>query len=84
MKQIVDQAHAHALAIQAMRNPLPRLVICDQGTSQARFLLVRLNPSKTHETHSDVNAEAGDQIVYTDDVPYDVFVTQLRKLIVSG
>lgn len=30
------------------RFPIPRYVVCDQGGSQARFLLSKLNPSTTH------------------------------------
>lgn len=29
------------------RFPVPRWVVCDQGGSQARFVLARLNPSTT-------------------------------------
>jgi len=60
-------------------------VVCDQNGSQARFLLVRFNPSRTHE-----NSEAAaqvlvpDQVIYTDDVPYSTFEAQLKKLSVTA
>jgi protein transport protein SEC23 len=42
-----------AAAAMGVRCPTPRLVECDQGGSQARFLLAKLNPSATHNTAAD-------------------------------
>jgi protein transport protein SEC23 len=80
IKEVLDAAHAYAETLLASRNPLPRLVVCDQGTSQARFLLARLNPSQTQE-----NTDGQDvgSVIFTDDVSYDVFMDQLRKLTVN-
>ncbi|CAF2049920.1 unnamed protein product [Brassica napus] len=59
------------------RFPIPRLVICDQYGSQARFLLAKLNPS------SDGNGPfSGGSNVFTDDVSLSVFLDHLRRLIV--
>ncbi|KAF3498084.1 hypothetical protein DY000_02057265 [Brassica cretica] len=59
------------------RFPIPRLVICDQYGSQARFLLAKLNPS------SDGNGPfSGGSNVFTDDVSMSVFLDHLRRLIV--
>ncbi|CAH8360662.1 unnamed protein product [Eruca vesicaria subsp. sativa] len=59
------------------RFPIPRLVICDQYGSQARFLLAKLNPS------SDGNGPfSGGTNVFTDDVSLSVFLDHLRRLIV--
>ncbi|XP_010429086.1 PREDICTED: protein transport protein SEC23-like [Camelina sativa] len=59
------------------RFPSPRLVICDQYGSQARFLLAKLNPS------DDGNAPfSGESNVFTDDVSLSVFLDHLRRLIV--
>jgi hypothetical protein len=66
--------------LMASRLPLPRLVRCNQGTSQARFLLARLNPSKTHGNSG--HAEVG-SVIFTEDVSFDVFMAQLKQLTVT-
>jgi protein transport protein SEC23 len=67
------------------RFPIPRYVICDQGKSQARFLLSRVNPSTTHASTSAYGGgkDAG-QAIATDDVSLQVFMEHLKKLAVSG
>jgi protein transport protein SEC23 len=53
------------------RNPIPRYIVCDQGGSQARFLLSKLNPSTTHMTGGSYGSGAGassGQAIFTDDV----------------
>ncbi|KAL4199455.1 hypothetical protein AMTRI_Chr03g145050 [Amborella trichopoda] len=62
------------------RFPVPRLVICDQHGSQARFLLVKLNPSATY--NSDARPPGGD-IIFTDDVSFEVFMDHLQRLAVQ-
>ncbi|KAE8733414.1 hypothetical protein F3Y22_tig00001293pilonHSYRG00011 [Hibiscus syriacus] len=52
-------------AIIKERFPVPRLVVCDQYGSQARFLLAKLNPSATY--NSDGPRPGGD-IIFTDDI----------------
>lgn len=63
------------------RFPVPRLVICDQHGSQARFLLAKLNPSATY--NSDSPAIPGGDILFTDDVSFEVFSDHLQRLAVS-
>ena len=74
--QLLAAPRADAAQLAAERFPKPRLVDCDQGGSQARFLLARLNPSATHNT-----AQYGSgEVVLTDDVSLQVFMDHLRKL----
>lgn len=64
------------------RFPIPRYIVCDQGGSQARFLLSRINPSTTHSgggQYGQTNAQA----VFTDDVSLQTFMEHLKKLAVS-
>ncbi|KAI3448985.1 hypothetical protein Pfo_005650 [Paulownia fortunei] len=83
------QAFAHLLqaprddadAITRERFPVPRLVICDQHGSQARFLLAKLNPSATYT--SDAPAAPGGDIIFTDDVSFEVFLDHLQRLAVQ-
>jgi len=66
------------------RFPLPRYVVCDQGSSQARFLLSRVNPSITHNTAMGYYGDPALAPVLSDDVSYAVFEEHLRKLTVSS
>ncbi|CAI9103345.1 OLC1v1001808C1 [Oldenlandia corymbosa var. corymbosa] len=60
------------------RFPVPRLVVCDQHGSQARFLLAKLNPSATHTS----DTIRGD-VIFTDDVSFEVFLDHLQRLAVQ-
>jgi len=74
----------------ADRFPIPRYIVCDQGGSQARFLLSKLNPSTTHATTpaysqcGQPQAAAQGQAIFTDDVSLQVFMEHWKKLAVSG
>ncbi|XVE90922.1 hypothetical protein DITRI_Ditri20bG0114800 [Diplodiscus trichospermus] len=78
--QLLQAPHDDADAIIKERFPVPRLVICDQHGSQARFLLAKLNPSATY--NSDGNRPGGD-IIFTDDVNFEVFLDHLQRLAVQ-
>ncbi|PKI63770.1 hypothetical protein CRG98_015840 [Punica granatum] len=78
--QLLQGPHADADAIIKERFPVPRLVVCDQHGSQARFLLAKLNPSATY--NSDAPAPGGD-IIFTDDVSFGVFLDHLQRLAVQ-
>jgi protein transport protein SEC23 len=67
----------------AERFPIPRYVVCDQGGSQARFLLSKLNPSTTHMSQSMYGQPAGTagQAIFTDDVSLQVFMEHLKRLV---
>lgn len=58
-------------------------MVCDQGGSQARFLLSKLNPSTTHMSTSmygTMPTGAG-QAIFTDDVSLQVFMEHLKRLV---
>ena len=57
--------------------------MCDQGGSQARFLLSKLNPSTTHMSTSMYGSgPAGTgQAIFTDDVSLQVFMEHLKRLV---
>jgi protein transport protein SEC23 len=63
---------------------MPRYVDCDQGSSQARFLLTRVNPSQTHNNLYGWSQDGGGAPVLTDDVSLQVFMEHLKKLAVSS
>ncbi|XP_072031198.1 protein transport protein Sec23A-like isoform X1 [Amphiura filiformis] len=47
-KQLLNAPQDDAQEILQNRFPMPRYIVCGQGSSQARFLLCRVNPSQTH------------------------------------
>ncbi|XP_027907547.1 protein transport protein SEC23 [Vigna unguiculata] len=78
--QLLRAPHDDADLIIKERFPVPRLVICDQHGSQARFLLAKLNPSATYNTE---NYHPGGDIIFTDDVSFEVFLDHLQRLVVQ-
>ncbi|XP_050237086.1 protein transport protein SEC23 C isoform X3 [Mercurialis annua] len=78
--QLLQGPRDDADAIIKERFPVPRLVICDQHGSQARFLLAKLNPSATYNTDSPL---PGGDILFTDDVSFEVFMDHLQRLAVQ-
>ncbi|CAI9764714.1 unnamed protein product [Fraxinus pennsylvanica] len=75
--QLLQAPQDDADTIIKERFPVPRLVICDQHGSQARFLLAKLNPSATY--NSDIPAVPGGDILFTDDVSFEVFLDHLQR-----
>ena len=59
--------------------PVPRLIMCDQNGSQARYLLAKLNPSVTHNSN-----EGTGTMLLSDDVSLQVFTEHLKRLAVQG
>ncbi|KAI7892638.1 protein transporter SEC23 [Mucor mucedo] len=81
-KQLLETPILDAQDLLIDRFPVPRYIVCDQGGSQARFLLSKLNPSTTHT--SGTQYTAGGAVVLTDDVSLQVFMEHLKKLAVTG
>jgi len=79
-RNLLEAPQNDAQTIMEHRFPVPRYISCDQGKSEARFLLAMLNPSITH--HS--NDGAGGQTIFTDDVSLRVFMEHLVKLSVQA
>ncbi|KAL1535670.1 Protein transport protein S23 E [Salvia divinorum] len=65
------------------RFPVPRLVVCDQHGSQARFLLAKLNPSATYSNAQEM-MQTGSDVIFTDDVSLQVFIDHLQRLAVQA
>ncbi|XP_042407756.1 protein transport protein SEC23-like [Zingiber officinale] len=80
--QLLQDPQVDAQAIIRERFPVPRLVVCDQHGSQARFLLAKLNPSATYNSAHEV--VPGSDIIFTDDVSLQVFCEHLQKLAVQS
>ncbi|SAL98270.1 hypothetical protein [Absidia glauca] len=82
-KQLLEAPVYDAQDLLIDRFPVPRYIDCDQGGSQARFLLSKLNPSTTHSSSSPYGAPTG-AAIFTDDVSLQVFMEHLKKLAVAG
>ncbi|KAI8088779.1 protein transporter SEC23 [Halteromyces radiatus] len=82
-KQLLEAPVYDAQDLLIDRFPVPRYIDCDQGGSQARFLLSKLNPSTTHASSSPYGAPTG-AAIFTDDVSLQVFMEHLKKLAVAG
>ncbi|XP_054806066.1 protein transport protein SEC23 E-like isoform X1 [Prosopis cineraria] len=80
--QLLQAPRDDAQVIIRDRFPVPRLVVCDQHGSQARFLLAKLNPSATYNNAHEM--AAGSDVIFTDDVNLQVFFEHLQKLAVQS
>ncbi|KAF2325738.1 hypothetical protein GH714_034596 [Hevea brasiliensis] len=80
--QLLQAPQDDAQMIIRDRFPIPRMVVCDQHGSQARFLLAKLNPSATYNNAHDM--AAGSDVIFTDDVSLQVFFEHLQRLAVQS
>jgi len=92
-KQLINAPVDDAQEILQSRFPMPRYILTQQGGSQARFLLSKVNPSQTHNNMYGygqpmvIGGDAGTEgtaPVLTDDVSLQVFMEHLKKLAVSS
>jgi len=81
-KQLLEAPIADAQEVLLTRFPVPRYIDTEQGGSQARFLLSKVNPSQTHNNQG--WGSDGGAPVLTDDVSLQVFMEHLKKLSVSS
>lgn len=85
-RQLLQSPREDAQEILQSRFPMPRYIDCDQGGSQARFLLAKVNPSQTHNNmfgYGQAGQENAGAPVLTDDVSLQVFMEHLKKLAVT-
>ncbi|KAK0607462.1 hypothetical protein LWI29_015441 [Acer saccharum] len=80
LRKLLEAPEVDAEQLVAERIPAPKLIKCDQHSSQARFLLAKLNPSVTQDS----NYEEGSDIIFTDDLSLQVFIDHLQALAVQG
>uniref|UniRef100_A0A7M4ETA1 Protein transport protein SEC23 n=1 Tax=Crocodylus porosus TaxID=8502 RepID=A0A7M4ETA1_CROPO len=82
-KHLLQAPLDDAQEILQTRFPMPRYINTEHGSSQARFLLSKVNPSQTHNNLYAWGQESGSPIL-TDDVSLQVFMDHLKKLAVSS
>lgn len=81
-KEFLEAPKREALEILKDRFPLPRFIDCDDGGSQARFLMAKLNPSTSYSTNPN-HMYGGQFDVMTDDTSLQLFMTMIQRLAVS-
>ncbi|XP_050239514.1 protein transport protein SEC23 [Quercus robur] len=80
LRKLLEAPEVDAEQLIVDRVPVPKIIKCDQHSSQARFLLAKLNPSVTqNSTYTD-----GSDIIFTDDLSLQVFIDHLQALAVQG
>ncbi|XP_027116423.2 protein transport protein SEC23 G [Coffea arabica] len=79
-RKLLEAVDLDAKHLVAERIPVPKLIKCDQHSSQARFLLAKLNPSVTQNS----TCTDGSEVIFTDDVSLQVFIDHLQALAVQG
>lgn len=80
LRKLLEAPELDAEQLIAERFPAPKLIKCDQHSSQARFLLAKLNPSVTQNS----TYKEGSDIIFTDDLSLEVFIDHLQALAVQG
>lgn len=80
LKELLEMPLLDAEELMKSRLPLPMYIECDQGTSQARFLVATIDPSITH---NDFTSNEKGEVVFSEDVNLRVFVDFLKKRVVE-
>jgi protein transport protein SEC23 len=81
LAQLLRAPVQDAKALMAGRFPSPRFIECVEKGSQARFLLVKLDPSSNNASQSQSFA-GGDPAIHTEDVSLKKFLAHLKKVAV--
>jgi protein transport protein SEC23 len=81
-KLLLEAPKVDAQELLSDRFPIPRYIVCDQYSSQARFLVSKLNPSTNHQSNQYGGAQG--QTIFTEDVNLQVFMDHLKKVSCSG
>ncbi|KAJ8531481.1 hypothetical protein K7X08_026915 [Anisodus acutangulus] len=79
-RKLLEAPEIDAEQLVSERIPVPKLIKCDQHSSQARFLLAKLNPSVTHNS----TYTQGSDIIFTEELSLQVFIEHLQALAVQG
>ena len=83
-KDFLEAPKREAMLLLVDRFPLPRFIDCDEGGSQARFLMAKLNPSTSYATNVNHFYGWGDRSdVFTDDVNLQLFMDHVQRVVTS-
>lgn len=81
-KEFLEAPKKEAMAILIDRFPLPRFIDCDEGGSQARFLMAKLNPSSSYSSNPN-QLYGGQHDVLTDDTNLQIFMDLIQRIVVG-
>jgi protein transport protein SEC23 len=81
-KKLLELPKKDAEELMRERFPYPRYVETDEGGSQARFLIAKINPSTTH--HNQAYGDGSNTVVITDDASLQTFMLSLKKFAATG
>lgn len=85
-KAFLEAPKREAMEILMDRFPLPRFIDCDEGGSQARFLMAKLNPSTSYATNpnhmygSSINTQLD---VLTDDISLQLYMDHIQRIVIA-
>lgn len=85
-RDFLEAPKKEAMELLIDRFPLPRFIDCDEGGSQARFLMAKLNPSTSYATNPNhmYGSSLSSQLdVLTDDASLQLFMDHVKRIIVS-
>ena len=83
--RILQMPRSDAAELLVDRFPLPRFIDTEANASQARFLMAKLNPSRSSSGPGNyTNTNGGSTVVLTDDVSLQPFMAHLIKVSVSS
>ncbi|ODV79064.1 vWA-like protein [Suhomyces tanzawaensis NRRL Y-17324] len=81
-KTFLEAPKKEAIEILMDRFPLPRFIDCDEGGSQARFLMAKLNPSTSYTTNPNQPFVGGLDIL-TDDTNLQLFMNHVQRIVIA-
>lgn len=81
-KEFLEAPKREAMEILMDRFPLPRFIDCDEGGSQARFLMAKLNPSTSYSTNPSQSYGMSTEVL-TDDTSLQMFMDQIQCIVVG-
>lgn len=81
-KEFLEAPKKEALEILMDRFPLPRFIDCDEGGSQARFLMAKLNPSSSYSSNPNI-FYGGQTDVLTDDLSMQLFMDHIQRVVTA-
>lgn len=82
-KSFLEAPKKEAMEILVDRFPLPRFIDCDEGGSQARFLMAKINPSTSYTTNP-LKMSGENLSVLTDDISLQVFMDRVKRIVVGN
>lgn len=83
-KAFLEAPKREAMEILLDRFPLPRFIDCDEGGSQARFLMAKVNPSTSYmSTPDQMFGVPNHSDVKTDDKSLQLFMESIQRIIVA-